>query len=284
MLSITSFPPTSSSHAQPLPKRFDLPTPPPTAKREQVVAMFQELKLPPLKALGKDVAEKASLADTFPFTEEVLKPYFDDGPNFEDIQKAPEKYMKDFPIRVATVNALVEMRKLKQESARDELPEEFREKTISDAIKKMITDKFQRVITTRQDILQDAKENLEELAKKRDTEKSKRWLATYDYALAQSKIRLAYIYEYNLALGKVKLEQLPELGPTQTGWKLSSQEKMISPKEIRDMAEEGKEALSKIVTDFPNTPWAVMAKTQRHMVVGLAWQPSSFGADKSDKD
>jgi hypothetical protein len=186
--------------------------------------------------------------------------------------------MKDYPIRVATVNALVEMRKLKQESARDELPEEFPGPTISDATKKMITDKYQRVITTRQDILQDAKETLEELAKKRDTEKSKRWLATYDYALAQAKIRLAYIYEYNLALGKVKLEQLPELDmkASHKGWRLSSQEKMISPKEIRDMAEEGKEALSKVVTDYPNTPWAVLAKTQRHLAVGLAWHPSSF--------
>jgi hypothetical protein len=266
---------------EPLPKRFDLPTPPPTAKRDLVVAMFQELKLPALKALGKDVAEKPSLADSFPFTEEVLKPYFDDGPSFEDVQKAPEKYVKDYPLRVATVNALVEMRKLKQESARDELPEEFKN-PIDDATKKMITDKYQRVITTRQDILQDAKENLEELAKKRDTEKSKRWLATYDFALAQAKIRLAYIYEYNLALGKVKLEQLPELDKSkfQSGWRLASQEKMISPKEIRDMAEEGKEALSKIVADYPNTPWAVMAKTQRHLVVGLAWHASSFGADK----
>ena len=266
---------------QPLAKKFDFPEPPPTAKREEVIAMFKEIGLPPIKAVRKET-EAQKMADNFPFTKESLEGYGNNGPSFEDIQKAPEKYNKDYPLRVATVEALVEMRKLKQGNTADELPERFNS-PITDADKKKITDKYQRTITTRQAILEELKDNLEEINKKRDMEKSKRWLANYDYAYAQVRARLAYIYEYNLALGKVKLETLPELSPSQLkngGWRLASTQKMISPKEIRDMADEAKSAMTELAKANPNTPWAVLAKAQRSMALGLNWQPSSFGSDE----
>ena len=92
----------------------------------------------------------------------------------------------------------------------------------------------------------------------------------------EARIRLAYIMEYNLELGKVKLEQLPEIDPKlHKGWRLLASEKMLSPKDVRDMGEEGKTALSEIVKEHANTPWAVLAeKTQRSMVIGLKWQPA----------
>jgi hypothetical protein len=267
---------------EPPAKRFDLPTPPPTARRELVVSMFNELRLPPLKALARDEEKGPSLADNFFFTEAQLKDYVDEGPTFEDVQKAPEKYAKDYPLRVATVEALVEMRKLKQENAKDELPERFNGPTIPDAEKKKITDKYQRIITDRQSTLDEQREKLEAAGKKKEMEKSKHWLANYEYAYAQTRIRFAYIAEYNLAMGKVKLEQLPELDPKagHKGWKLASTEKMISPKDIRDMAEEGKTALAELAKEHPNTPWAVVAKTQKHITLGLQWQASSFEAEK----
>ena len=194
---------------EPSAAKFEYPNPPPSAKRQEVAAIFKELDLPSIKSIRKDDGKTSRLADNFPFREEHLFDYQNSGPTFEEIQKSPEKYA-DFPLRVATVTALLEMRRLKQENIKEELPEEVTS-PITDAFKKKITDVYQRIITTRQSILEDQKEMLESAGKKRDMEKSKRWLANYDYAYAQVRLRLAYIYEYNLAMGKVKLEQLPEL-------------------------------------------------------------------------
>ena len=239
---------------QPLAQACKLTDPPPTAKREEVVAMFKEINLPGLKSIRKDENKDQKLADSFPFQTEHLKDYYDNGPSFEEVQKNPEKYEKTHPLRLATVDALVKMRGIKQDGA-VELPEEFKE-PINDMTKKTITDKYQRTITTRQGDLEDLKEKLEEVAKKKDAEKSKRWVANFDFTYAQVRMRLAYIYEYNLALAKVKGEQLPELDKKllQIGWRLSSVEKMISPKDIRDMADEAKKDLSELVTNNPNTP------------------------------
>lgn len=265
---------------EPLAPKFELPAAPKTAKREEVVAIFQELTLPDIKSAVKKVESNKKLADSIPFTEEALKDYMNTaGPSFEDIQKAPEKYEKDFPLRVATVEALLEMRKLVQDDPRKELPEEVRA-PISDMFKARITNDFQRIITARQGVLEELKDKFDSAEKKREMEKSKRWLANFDFAYAQIKIRYAYIFEYNLALGKVKLEQLPERDEKiHRGWKLSSGEKMASPKEFRDMAEEGKTALTELMKAHPNTPWAMLAKSQRFMTLGLQWQPSSFGAE-----
>ena len=263
---------------QAVPPHFELPLPPPTAKREEILAMFRESGLPDIRAIRKEEKEQ-KLADSFPFTEAAIKPYAEDKPTFEDIQKSPEKYEKDFPLRVATVQAILEMKKLKQDDPREELPERFNS-PINDGTKAAITNKYQRTIAGRQGVLEDQRDSLEAAGKKRDMEKSKRWQANYDYAYAQARLRLAYISEYNLALGKVKLEQLPELDVEkkfQKGWQLKSVEKMMSPKEIRDMAEDAKKDLTELAKSHPNTPWAVLAKSQKSIVLGLSWQPSSFG-------
>jgi len=255
--------------------KFEKPTPPPTAKRETVVALFNEVQLPPLKSIRKTSDDGMRFPDTLPFKEQDLKDYADDGPKFDEIQKDPAKFMKDYPLRVATVNAMVKMRELRK-NANDELPESFKA-PITDAMKKTITDKYQRVITDTQSDLEELRENLDSMGKKKEMEKSKRWLANYDYTFAQVKARLAYIFEYNLALGNVKLEKLPELDPKiQKGWRLASVEKMVSPKDIRDLAQEAKDAMAEIVKEHPNTPWAVLSKTQRHAAFGLQWQPQAI--------
>jgi hypothetical protein len=268
---------------EPLARRVEFPKPPPTAKPAEVKKMFEELDLPPIKSAIQTKEKDLKFADNYPFTEESLKDYFNSGPSFEDIQKAPEKYKDEFPLRVATVNALLEMRKLKATEAKDELPDRFKA-PISDMIKARITGVYQRTITTRQGILQDQLDDLAAAEKHRDKEKSKRWVANYDYAYAQAKIRFAYIAEYNLAFGKVKTDALPELTEEQAktgGWVIFSQDKMASPKDIRDLAEEGKQTMAELAKANPNTPWAVVAKMNRGVILGVVWQASNFAAEEN---
>jgi hypothetical protein len=262
-----------------LAKKFEMAKPPPTAKRDEVAAMFREIELPGIKAVRKDDSSHSRLYDAFPFTEEQLKDYFNDGgPKFDEIAKSPAQFAKEYPLRAAAVNAILEMRKMRQNPSQ-ELPEQFFEAALNDKLKKEFNVRYQRTIADRQQILDELKDAFDAAAKKRDTEKSKRWLANFDYANAQVRIRLAYIYEYNLALGKAKLGQLPELDKTknQKGWKLASVEKMISPKEIRDLADEARTTFSEMVKENPYTPWNVLGKTQRHIALGLKWEASALG-------
>ena len=183
--------------------------------------MFHEIDLPAVQAITKH-ANSLPLADSFPFTEEQLKGLLnDEGPNFESIAANPGKFDKEYPIRTATVEAIIEMRSLKSST---DLPESF-QAPIDDMKKKFITEKYQRAVTERQGILDELKDKLDQAGKKRDAEKSKRWLANFDYASAQVRARLAYVYEYNTALGNVKLEKLPEIdAKIHSGWQLATVE------------------------------------------------------------
>lgn len=260
-----------------LPKRFELTAAPATAKREQVASMFREMRLPPIRALISSDAKELMLSSSFPFPEEQLKPYYDDnGPTFEQIRTTPEKFEENFPLRVAVVKAAFAMSAMRQEYR--ELPEEIRV-PINEQYKKRVTQVFQKYVAARYEQLGEVRELLADAAKHVDKEKSKRWLAHFDYMHAQVRIRLAYLNEYNVALAKVKLEDLPKLEARHKGWKLATTEKMSSPALVRRMADDGVKLLEKVAKDHPNTPWAVLAKSQRHLTLGLEWLPSTFDAD-----
>ncbi len=265
---------------EPLPSPFELAKPPATVKREEVAAMFRELSLPDIRAIRK-ATDNVRLADNFPFTETQLKDFFNDtGPGYDEIAKAPEKFAKEYPLRATAVEALEEMRKLKQDDPNATLPENFTS-PINDALKARITNVFQRTVAERQGTLESLKDKFASAAKKREMEKSKRWLATFDYAYAQVRAHFAYIAEYNLALGNVKTDKLPELDMTkkQDRWKLASIKKMTSGSDVRDEAEGAKEMFAEIAKTCPNTPWAVMSKAQKNMSFGLKWEAAGGEAD-----
>ncbi len=137
-----------------------------------------------------------------------------------------------------------------------------------------IRDRYQRELAVKMARLDEIKQKLETAAKKRDGENSKRWLAHFDYAVAQVNVRLAYVQEYNQALGDVVANMLPELDPKiHSGWRLAVDEKMQSPPAVRDQAERGLKALAAIAKDHPGTPWSVLAKAQRNTKLGLCWLP-----------
>ncbi len=113
-------------------------------------------------------------------------------------------------------------------------------------------------------------------------EKSKRWQANYDYILAQVKARLVYINQYNLMLGKVRKDELPELvkdeakGINQSGWRLAAIPDINGDADGKTLAKEIKKELENLVTEHPRTPWALQAKRERGLALGLQWQGVTF--------
>jgi hypothetical protein len=127
-------------------------------------------------------------------------------------------------------------------------------------------------------------EAMENVGAVRGKEKSKRWQAHYDYVLAQLKARMVYLNEYNTMLARVKRDELPPLDPKQQdGYRLASQEKVQSPKDVKDLASESKKLLNKLIKDYPGTPWEVLAKRERLTALGLAWQPAKLGGPNADR-
>jgi hypothetical protein len=271
------------------------------AKHDLVAAIFKEISLPSIKSTLKTDSKIENAPEGLPFPKDAMKDYGDNSPTFESIEKSPASYKKQYPFRFAVVTALTEMRRLPDEKRdltykpdlkqKKKDPNDLKEMNefmrrgppetmpspIKELHKKVIAGPFQHMIATRQSILEEQKSNLEEVAKLKAQEKSKRWQAHFDYAYAQVRVRLAYVAEYNLALGKVKSEQLPALDPrlNQKRWRLAPSDKLASSKEIRDMAEEGRNSFDELVNQHPNTPWAVLGKSQRNVLLGLKWEASN---------
>jgi Caspase domain len=263
----------------PLPARFELPRPAALAEGgladpQLIRGIFGEIAMPPLKMprdadhAGQAEEEAAKLAAIVPFRAESLKGYEPDYANIRQLLDKP----KEYPLRVAVVQAVEAIDKAKLG-----LREEFKGPT-SDDVKKDLTDTQKEGPAKLLLSLSETLEKLEAVAGERSKEKSKRWLAHYDYVTAQVKARMVYVSEYNLLLAKVKKEELPPLDPKlHNGYRLASQEKIQSPKEIKDLASESRKLLTKLIKENPGTPWELLAKRERFTALGLAWQPANLG-------
>src|SRR6185312_3356160 len=185
-----------------------------------------------------------------------------------EIRANKEKY----PFRIAVLEAYDTIRDVWNGGADSKsIREEFTGKS-TDAVKKEVLAE-QRFPARGIAKLDGALVVLESVAAMRDAE-PKRWQAHYDYALAQCKARLAWMHEYNLALGSIRTEVLPPLDEKkgQNGYRLISSEKMKVQTEAK-FAAEAKELYEKIITDYKGSPWAIQAKRDKTFSLGLAWQP-----------
>lgn len=263
------------------------------ASAAEIQTLLEEIAVPALH-LPRDAAkggstpaqQSAALATAFPFSAEVMRPYATDYRNLREILDQP----KSFPLRVAVLNAvetldrqgrLNRIRIGDKEVAADRLIETVRNLGNDEAVKKSLTKSQQDGPALMLVELQDALEVLEKAGKDRGREPSRRWQAHYDYVLAQLKMRMAFVHEYNMVIAKVKRDELPKLdAQLHNGWRLAAQDKIQSPKEVRDLANDARKILAKLAEDHPGTPWEVLAKRARSTALGLAWQPTNLSEAK----
>jgi hypothetical protein len=212
-----------------------------------------------------------------PFSAAALKGYEADYRSIDEILALGDK----FPLRVAILRAVEVLRR--QGRGEIHLGSSTRQVgMLRQELNSPIGEKMKTTIITEQRDgpamllveLEDALAALEKQKPGRDKETSKRWRAHYDYVLAMLESRYAYLNEYNLMLGKIRKDELPPLDPKQhTGWRLQTQEKMASPRDVKDKAEDAKTLFDGLIKDHPGTPWEVLAKRERRTALGLTWQP-----------
>src|SRR5262245_10363337 len=244
--------------AEPAPGRFEFPHPPPRADPKAVTAIVREVQLPPVKSFREE-GSPPSVSDVLPFTQEALKDYLvgelKPGEPRNLLQKAIEE-------------AVVEIRQLSEVGSGKNLPQTFGGET-SDKAKEELR-KFQEVPAIVEAILRDHLENLEAVAELKDKQ-PKRWQVHYEYVLAQVKLRLCYANQYNLALANVRSGKIPDLKPGDNGYRLTAETTLDknTAANYKDMYSEAKKALADISKQHPNTPWALLAKSDRSVAVGL---------------
>jgi len=238
---------------------FPVPKSPATA---EVRAILQELALPPL-VIGESVDPLPQL----PFDPLTLKPYLPDA-SIDNIFRDAEKY----PLRVVTLRALQTVR----DTMRSAGPKDVKlivslNSPVTDQVKKTVLG-AQAPMAVAIAKLEDELAALEAIEKLRAKE-PKRWQAHYDYTVGQLRLRLALLNEYNLALGHVRTESLPELPAGSTGWRLAHTDKMLSKKNVQEMVEAARKAFEAVIAANKGTPWEVLAKRAMLTPPGLRWEP-----------
>lgn len=244
--------------------RFELPRPPQGASFAEIKAVESEFYLPPMKPGLNEVG----LAE-FPFPLDVMKDYQSDGITPEQILREPDKY----PFRAEVLKTFELLRNKWSNTAATQLRNE---------VLAPINDDLKNAVKTEQEFwaigiseLEVQLEALKLVGEMRDSQ-PKRWQAHYDYALAALKARLAYMNEYNKLLGNLITETLPPLAEGQDGYLLVASESLKSGREIRKLADEAKELFQEIAVKYKGTPWAVQAKEEKSVAIGLNWKAASL--------
>jgi len=252
--------------AEPVPARFEFPQPPPSADPRAVMAIIREVQLPPVKSFRED-APPPSVSDVLPFSAETLKPYL-----------AGELKLSDKPnaFQRAILDAVTGIRSMRTAGSGGELPEQFGGET-SDKAKEELR-KVQELPALVEAELQDVLDKLETVADQRDKQ-PKRWQVHFDYIVAQLKLRICYANQYNLALANLRGGKLPDLQPGQNGYRLSAEPNLNknTPSNYKEMFKEAQTALTEIAKENPSTPWALLAKSDRTLALGLRLTGATVG-------
>jgi hypothetical protein len=186
-------------------------------------------------------------------------------------KKDKEAFAKDFPLRAAYFDAL-------------EVMEESKKIQMREVLSSPVDPKRKAAFLLEQEPLGISIFKLEQMlaemksvAEKREMETSKRWQANFDYMHARVYGRVVYLYEYNYTLGKIRGDDLPELAPGQTGWRvgISGAKITVPDQKAKGFAKDVQKLWKRIQDDYSDTPWSLLAQRESMIALGLAWRPKS---------
>ncbi len=226
---------------------------------------------PPPRAGRPGGVNELRVSSLPPFSAKVLDEFQKDGyTNEEDFLK-PD-LAKQFPLRAAVVKAKVALR---ENANKFTMREYFGGGKSANTKKKILQEQENpgKAIF----FLEEALAELEKAEKHMENEKSKRWQAHYYLVVARLKSRLIYVHEYNYLLGEIRRDVLPELGGDNNGYRLASKSRPSTTDDnVRGWRRELRRNWRKITSDFPGTPWALLARRESQTNLGLQWTPTKY--------
>ena len=251
----------------------------PKANPESVKFMktvFEEISTPPVKATNADSSIKFEYLPPVP--DKFIKDYAVSNEPETELQKAVKQARvelwaissvdeKELP---ADIKASVVATRNKIKVNLNVLKDGYRVPGNENTFKAGI-EKDEKEVALMMLGLTEALDALKKLDEKKD-EESKRWQANYDFVLARLEAQVAYLYEYQSALGQMRKE-LPAHDPKiHGGWKLASTIKLQGDSAGKKLAKESNGILEKLAKAVPGSPWEVMAKREKFTALGLEWQ------------
>jgi hypothetical protein len=260
--------------AEPPPPPVAVPPPPQPSEGAAGKAVVQSIleetdAIPPVK-LTREGLLPLQYESLPPFSGKTLEAYKADYTSLKELRAKIDQ----FPLRKAVLNAADVLTK-HAKSFREDFPAGGGGALTAEEKKKILEQQQDPAKINAE--LEEALEELLDVGKEREQEKSKRWQANYDYVLARLTARMAYVEEYNLMLGKIRKDELPPLdSQIHQGWRMASQA-TLHTKDGKDKAEKAKTALERLIKEHPGTPWEVLAKRERLTNLGLKWEPTRFG-------
>lgn len=200
-----------------------------------------------------------------PFPADVLANYQADGYT-DEMEFVKEK--DKFPLRCAIVKA----KQIMQKNANTFRMKEYFDGPNNDRLKKQALNEEKKPGLSLFE-LEEALDEFMTAEKYVKKETSKRWKAHYWYVMARLKSRLIYILEYETALAKIRTDSLPPLENGATGYRLASRKRPSSREgKSRAWRADVKDLWNKIVDDYPDTPWSLLARRERATNLGLEWR------------
>jgi hypothetical protein len=119
--------------------------------------------------------------------------------------------------------------------------------------------------------LEDILAELDKAGPRREQE-TPRWQANHDYVRARLLAQIAYLYEYQSALGQMRKELPPRDPRTQGGWALAASPDMRGDAVGKKAAKAAVKLLDRLIADHKGTPWEVLAEREKALPLGLEWR------------
>ncbi len=242
------------------------------ASRKALEAVWAEVGTPPLRP-GKEVE---ALPAAPVFAPEKLKDFAVGGAD-SDLRKAVRKGRAAVWAVAAEAgggpaDSLTEVQQLRQAAGLGLmiLKDGVRAPANENQFKAMLVLR-QREIARAMTVLTDIHEELIAVGDKRAKE-TKRWQANYDLVKARLEMQIAFLYEYQSALGLMRRELQPLDPATQSGWVLEPKEQLKGDVSGRRLAKSAVQTLDYIITEYNGTPWEVLARREKDRLIGLDWK------------
>ncbi len=245
------------------------------AGRELNAQVLKELALPPIKR-GRAIGDLH--VETLPVlgVEEAAK-YRDNPKEETPLQKA----MKQAQVDLWAISGLKPPADLEKQVSEVRKQKKVNLETMVDYYGKPAEEtRFKASVESNQKdvakvfaIVEGDYEALKELGE--DVEREpKRLQAHYLFLRARLEAQIAYLYEYQSALGSIRKE-FPALEKGHSGWRLASSSKLRGDRAGKQADKDQKADLKKLIDKYPGSPWAVLARRDMLTALGLEWQSAA---------
>ncbi len=117
----------------------------------------------------------------------------------------------------------------------------------------------------------EALQPINQVAKLRDREPSRRWQAHYDLIRGRLLAMKVRCYEYNWACARMKKDPQKFTSPKSNAWRLVADTTIRYSDKAAAAAREAEFLLRRVVNDHPATPWALLAQRELKDPLGFKW-------------